>query len=131
MSSDQFEIAQLLSRLAKLFDERRFDDLRAIYTENAETVSPRGNLHGIDEIIGVLSKVTPSEEHTLHLNSAVVVDVDGDRAEVSSNQLVYFFADGAPPHRTTGIQATYSAARTPEGWRLTRAHIVPRWQQIA
>lgn len=127
MSADRYEIAELLSRLATVLDDRRFDDLRTVYTDDAEAVSPRGNLHGVGEIIDVLSRASRPDEQTLHINGAVVVDVDGDRAEVSSNQLVYFFAEGEAPHRFSGGRATYSAARTPDGWRLTRAHIVPRW----
>lgn len=127
MSTDRYEIAELLARLARALDERRLDDLRTVYTDDAEAVSPRGNLHGLDEIIDVLGRAARPDEQTLHINGAVVVDVDGDRAELSSNQLVYFFAEGQAPHRFSGVRATYSAARTPDGWRLTRAHVVARW----
>jgi 3-phenylpropionate/cinnamic acid dioxygenase small subunit len=127
--SDRADITDLLARLALLLDDKRFPDLGTIYTRDAETVSPRGNLHGLDEIIEVLTRASRPAEQTLHCNGAVAVDIDGDHAEIRSNQLVYFFTEGEAPHRFSGGQATYSAARTPDGWRLTRAHIVARWQQ--
>lgn len=129
--TDRAEIAELVARLAHALDERRFDDLRAVYAPDAETDSPRGALRGVDQIIDVLRRTSPEEELTQHLTTNVLVDLDGDRAAVDSRQLVYFFRRGAAPHRSAGVQARYTAVRTPAGWRLARARISPLWQHLA
>ncbi|MEW2378079.1 nuclear transport factor 2 family protein [Micromonospora sp. NPDC047812] len=128
--TDRAEIAELVARLARALDERRFEDLRAVYTPDAETSSPRGALCGIDEIVDVVRRTSPEEELTQHFNTDVVVDLDGDHAEVGTHQLVYFFHRGEAPHRTAGVQAHYTAARTPTGWRFARARISPLWQHV-
>jgi hypothetical protein len=126
--ADHVEIAALVARLGRVLDERQFDELRTIYTPDAESRSPRGELSGIDEIVEVLQRTSPEEEKTQHLNTNVVVDIDGDRAEVSASQLVYFFRADQAPHRTAGVQAAYTAVRTPNGWRFMRARISRLWQ---
>lgn len=129
--TDRAAIAELIARLTRALDERRFDDLNAIYTPNAETSSPRGTLRGTNEIIDVLRRTSPADELTQHLNTDVLVNLDGDRAEVHTQQLVYFYRRGAAPHRTAGVQARYTATRTPVGWRLARARISPLWQRTS
>ncbi|OKI44694.1 nuclear transport factor 2 family protein [Micromonospora sp. CB01531] len=129
--ADRAEIAELVARLARALDERRFDDLRTVYAPNAETSSPRGVLRGVDEIVDVVRRTSPEQESTQHLNTDVVVDLDGDRAGVSTHQLVYFFHRGEAPHRTAGIRARYTAVRTPAGWRFAHAEISPLWQRVS
>lgn len=128
--ADRIEIAELVARLARALDQRRFDELHSIYTPDAQTSSPRGELHGIDEIIDGIRRTSPADEGIQHFNTDVVVDFDsgGDRAEVDTHQLVYFFRPGEAPYRKAGVQARYTAARTPVGWRFTRARIVPVWR---
>lgn len=125
---DRAEIADLLARLVLALDDRRFDDLRSIYAADAHTSSPRGELHGIDEILALVRRNASGEELTQHVNGSTVIDVEGDRAEVRSHQLVHYFRAGAAPHRTTGIHFRYTAERRPEGWRLSRGLITPLWQ---
>ncbi|KKJ98520.1 nuclear transport factor 2 family protein [Micromonospora sp. HK10] len=129
--TDRAEIAELVARLAWALDERRFDDLRTVYAPDARTSSPRGTLAGLDEIVEVLRRTSPEEELTQHLNSDVVIDLDGDRAEIGAHQLVYFYRAGAAPHRRAGVRTRYTAVRTPAGWRLAQADISPLWQHTA
>ncbi|MEU4782050.1 nuclear transport factor 2 family protein [Micromonospora sp. NPDC023633] len=110
--TDRAEIAELVARLARALDERRFEDLRAIYPPDAATSSPRGDLRGIDDIVDVVRRTSPQEEATQHFNTDVVVDLGGDRADVSTHQLVCFFRGGQTPHRTAGVRARYTAVRT-------------------
>jgi 3-phenylpropionate/cinnamic acid dioxygenase small subunit len=125
---DRADVADLLARLALTLDERRFDDLRALYAPDAHVTSPRGELRGIDEIVDVVGGSSPAGVRTQHVNATIVIDVDGDRADVRSQQLVYYFHDGAAPHRTSSIDARYVAERRPQGWRLVRGRIAPLWQ---
>ncbi|TYB39745.1 nuclear transport factor 2 family protein [Micromonospora sp. AP08] len=129
--TDRIEVAELVARLAWALDERRFDDLRSVYAPDAETHSPRGTLRGIEDIVDVVRRTSPEEVLTQHFNTDVVVDLDGDRAEVGAHQLVYFFHEGEVPHRMAGLRTRYTAVRTPTGWRLAQAQISPLWQRAS
>jgi hypothetical protein len=134
--SDRVEIAELLARLAHLLDESRrdgarpvdADDVRAVYTDDVTVHSPRGGaLRGADAVTDLLRRSRVEGERTQHSNTDVLVDLDGDRAEVSANQFVHFYRDGEPPHRSSGLHLAHTAVRTPAGWRFREAWIVLAW----
>ena len=125
---DRLEVAELFTRLARALDEGTPDDIRQIYTKDVVVHSPRGGeIRGIDNAVAYLSK--PADEKAQHMHSDVLVDVDGDRAEASAYQLVSFYRDGEPPHQRNGVRLTYSAVRTPAGWRFDQATITSVWQE--
>jgi ketosteroid isomerase-like protein len=126
--ADRLEIAELFARLARVLDEGLYDDVHTVYTHDVVVHSPRGGeLRGIDEVTGFLRRFQVTGERTQHAHGDVLVTVDGDRAEASANQLVYFYRDGEPPHRTSGLRLDYTAVRTPAGWRFDTARIVLLW----
>jgi 3-phenylpropionate/cinnamic acid dioxygenase small subunit len=126
--TDRTEIIELFARLARLLDEGRYDDAHAIYTEDVVVRTPRGGeLHGINEVTAFLRRSQVDGERTQHLHGDVLVNVDTDRAEASANQLVYFYRDGEPPHRTSGLRLAHTAVRTPAGWRFREAQLKLAW----
>lgn len=126
--ADRVEIAELFARLAHVLDEGLYDDVHTVYTDDVVVHSPRGGeLRGIDGVTGFLRRFQVVGEHTQHVHSDVLVTVDGDRAAASANQLVYFYRDGEPPHRTSGLRLAYTAVRTPAGWRFDTARIMLLW----
>ncbi|MEU7085297.1 nuclear transport factor 2 family protein [Streptomyces achromogenes] len=68
-------------------------------------------------------------ESTQHVHGDVLVRLDGDRAEVTAGQLVYFYRDGEPPHRTAGLRLACVTVRTPAGWRIGEMRITLAWTQ--
>jgi hypothetical protein len=126
--ADRVEIADLLPRLARLLDEGRFEDADAVYADDASVRTPRGDeIRGIGEIVDYLRKTQVEGELTQHVNSAPVVTADGEQAAATADQLVYFYRDGLPPHKMSGLRLTYTAARTPAGWRFREARITLAW----
>jgi ketosteroid isomerase-like protein len=129
-TADRIEIADLFARLANLLDEGRHDDVGRVYHDDIVVRSPRGGeLHGLDEVTAYLTGSQVEGEHTQHVHGDVLVHVDGDRAKATANQLVYFYRDGTPPHRTSGLRTACSAVRTPAGWRFSDIHITLAWTQ--
>lgn len=126
-TADRVEIADLFARLANLLDECRHDDAHSVYHADVVVRGPRGELHGLDEVTALLKRSQVEGEHTQHVHGDVLVHVDGDRAKATANQLVYFYRDGAPPHRTSGLRVACTAARTPAGWRFSDMHITLAW----
>ncbi|WP_307867942.1 nuclear transport factor 2 family protein [Umezawaea beigongshangensis] len=78
-------------------------------------------------MVDLLRRSGVEGERTRHSNTDVLVDLDGDSAEVSANQFVRFYRDGQPPHRSSGLRLAHTAVRTPAGWRCREAWIVLAW----
>lgn len=127
--ADRLEIADLFAELARVLDEGTPDELRNVYAKDVVVQSPRGGeIRGIDDVVAFVAATDDAK--TQHLHGNVVVTVDGDRAEASATQLVFFFREGEAPHHRAGVNARYTAVRTPDGWRFDRATITPVWQEV-
>lgn len=95
-------------------------------TEDVEVRSPRAHLQGRPAVAAFLEET--AREQTQHLLTDVVVELDGDRAQVEANQLVQFVrAPGAAPHRSSGLRLRHTVVRTPAGWRMQRCDMELRW----
>ncbi|MFC8826656.1 nuclear transport factor 2 family protein [Streptomyces sp. NPDC057137] len=127
-TADRVEIAELFARLANLLDEHRHDDAHTVYTDDVVVRSPRGGeLHGLDEVTAYLRRSRVEGEHTQHVHGDVLVDVDGDHAKATASELTYFYRDGEPPYRTSGLRESCTAVRTPAGWRFSDIRIMLAW----
>jgi hypothetical protein len=69
-------------------------------------------------------------EHTQHVITNTLIDLDGDRATIGANLIATFVHhDGAPePRFALGERYRFEAARTPRGWRLSRVQVTPLWR---
>ncbi|MFF3330292.1 nuclear transport factor 2 family protein [Streptomyces sp. NPDC002888] len=128
-ADDRLEVAELFARLARLLDEHRYDEVHTVYTEDVVARSPRGELHGLDEVTALLNRSQVEGERTQHVHSDVLVSVDGDRAKATANGITYFYRDGEPPYRTSGLRIDWTVVRTPAGWRVSEAQITLAWMQ--
>ena len=129
--ADRMEMADLVARIGYAQDDRDTgpEVLRGLYTEDVVVETVRGTLRGLDSVVTHLARARTgaADERTQHLNTDVRVDLAGDRAEVTVQQLVHFFRPGAAPHRTAGVRCAYRAVRTDAGWRFARAEFAPLW----
>lgn len=127
-TTDRLALTELVARLDRALDTTDIATLRRIYTADAVVRSPRGGAEGIDAIVEYLTTSGDPDERTQHLATDVVVDLDGDRAEVSANLVDVFFRPGAPPHLAVGLRYDFDARRTPDGWRFAAATVTPLWR---
>ncbi|HEU5029196.1 MAG TPA: nuclear transport factor 2 family protein [Spirillospora sp.] len=127
-TTDRIEIADLLTRFARLLDEARWDDAGTVFTDDVAVHSPRGGeLRGLDTVVGFMRRSEVEGQRTQHTTTDLLVDVDGDQAAASANSIVYYYRDGRAPHFTGGLRQHCTAQRTPAGWRLSEVRIVPAW----
>jgi len=129
--TDRAEVADLFARLANLLDEHRPDDAGAVYHQDVEVHSPKGELRGLDAVITLLRQSRVEGEHTQHVHGDVLVDVDGDHARATANQLVFFYRPGEKPHRRSGLRVAFAAVRTAAGWRISDMRITVLWTESA
>lgn len=126
--ADRIEIADLFSRFALLLDEGRWEDVDTVFADDVVVHSPRGGeLRGIDSVAGFMRKGEVEGQHAQHTTTDLLVDIDGDRAAVSANSLVYYYRDGQAPHFTGGLRLVGTVVRTPAGWRFREQRITPAW----
>jgi len=126
--ADRLEIAGLFARLARMLDERRYEDVHTVYAEDVVVHSPRGGeLHGIEEVLAYLRRSGVEGEHTQHVHGDVLVSVDGDRVQASANQLVHYYRTGEPLHGSSGLRLVYTVVRTPAGWRFREGRLTLAW----
>ncbi|WP_159847646.1 nuclear transport factor 2 family protein [Nocardia sp. CY41] len=125
--ADRIEIADLFSRFARLLDEQRWEDAPTVFTDDVEVDSPRIRVRGIEKVVDYMRQAEVEGQHTQHTTTDLLVNVDGDQADVSSNSIVYYYRDGQPPHQTGGLRQACTAVRTPAGWRISATRIMPAW----
>ncbi|MEU5988255.1 nuclear transport factor 2 family protein [Spirillospora sp. NPDC047418] len=121
---DRQQLSALVSRLGRWLDDKNFGDGRALFAEDAEVHTPGGVSKGVDALTAQARR-----NHTVptqHFITNPLIDVDGDKAAISANLLVVFAHDQGP--RMLGERYDLHAARTPNGWRLTRIQARTIWE---
>lgn len=121
--SDRLEIQQLLIDYSTAIDQRRFDDLDAVFTSDAYIdYRAAGGIAGqFPEVKAWLSEVLPNFPAYYHMLGNVDVRVTGDTATSraicfnpmvmgSDQEQIYF----------VGIWYLDEFVRTPQGWRMSR-----------
>jgi 3-phenylpropionate/cinnamic acid dioxygenase small subunit len=125
---DRNEITDLVSRLGVWLDDKQFDDAPSILTEDASARTPGGSVEGLDLIVEQARR-NHDVARTQHVITNVLIDLDGDRATVRANLIVTMVDRAEAPgyHFDIGERYDFEAARTPQGWRLTRVQSSPVW----
>ena len=121
--SDRLEIQQLLVDYSTAIDNRRFDDLDTVFTEDAY-IDYRA-MGGIDgrypEVKAWLAEVLPNFPAYSHMLGNLSITFSGDTA---SSRVICFnpmVLDGDQKQVLfCGLWYDDEFLRTPQGWRLTR-----------
>ncbi|MCX5042953.1 nuclear transport factor 2 family protein [Aldersonia sp. NBC_00410] len=128
---DRAELTSLVHSVGRNLDQKAFEGMRAIYTADAEAITPGGTAHGIEAVIAQVRRNHQDYEASQHLFGDVQVDVDGDTAVIGANTVVTLVpeAEHRHIHRTIGVRYRFDGIRTSEGWRLRRVGITPVWER--
>lgn len=121
--SDRLEIQQLLVDYSTALDQRRFDDLDAVFTPDAYIdYRVTGGIDGrFPEVKKWLGEVLPNFPAYSHLLGNFDVRVDGDTATARTicfNPMV--FNEEEKQILFVGIWYVDELIRTAAGWRMTR-----------
>lgn len=128
--SIQHACTELISRYAYLNDERRFEELAALFTEDAllyRPSAPDQAIRGREAILASFRK-RALETMTFHVCSDILIEVQGaDRAQGRSRILLLSAlrpVDGTTPHAGAPMPGVFKDlfALTEEGWRFAERH---------
>ena len=120
---DHYAIEKILKRYARALDEKNYDALDAVFTEDAVLdYTAAGGIKGAYPVVKAwLKEVLDPMPEMQHFTTNVEITFDGDRAKGAS----YTFnvngvhAEGRLQHMNVGAQYFDTFARTPQGWRIT------------
>jgi SnoaL-like domain len=121
--SDRFEIHQLLIDYSTAIDQRRFDDLDRVFTEDAYIdYRAMGGIDGrFPEVKVWLAQVLPNFPAYAHMLGNFDVRIDSDTA---SSRTILFnpMVLGGEKNQILfcGLWYEDEFIRTPEGWRMSR-----------
>lgn len=123
--SDRLEIQQLLVDYSTAIDQRRFDDLDAVFTGDAYIdYRVSGGIDGrYPEVKAWLKEVLPNFPAYYHMLGNIDVRLDGDRASARAicfNPMVLGGEAGQDQIYFVGIWYVDEFVRTADGWRMSR-----------
>ena len=116
----------LVSRYAYLNDERRFEELAALFTDDAALYRPSAPtvaIQGREAILAAFRKRT-ADTMTFHVCSDILVEVDSDSAARARSRILLLSAarpaDGAVPQSGAPVPGVFAdlLVLTPQGWKF-------------
>lgn len=127
--ADRFAIEHVISSLGRCLDERDFEGLRSLFTEDAAVATPGGTAAGHDALVEQARLRHSNDDGIQHVITNLLVDQNGERASVRANLLVSFAHSGPaePSPFLLGEVYRFELRRTPGGWRINRLSSSPVW----
>ncbi len=132
--SDREEIRDLVTAYTRAVDTRSWDDLDAVFTEDAVL-----DYSSVGGPVDTLAAVTPWVEQGLrgfaryqHVIGQVAIALDGDAATATAyltNPMVAVAPDGTETLWEVGGYYHHDLVRTPHGWRSRRMVDEIVWQR--
>ena len=126
--ADRHALTDLAARLGRFLDQKRFGEVRTIFTEDASVATASGAVRGIDAIVEKARRIRPAGVFTQSFITNSLIDVDGDTATIVANLLAVFVGQPEGRGRLVGERYHLTAARTPQGWRISRVEGAPLWE---
>jgi hypothetical protein len=135
--ADRQAIADLIARVGVMLDEKRFEEAASILADDVTVQTPGGSSSGREAVMAQAER--SHTVRTQHLITDVLIELDGDKAEVRANQIATFAPDRsgarlvvngveqADPYLTIGGLYRFGAVRTDAGWRVARIESETLW----
>ena len=127
--SDRMEIADLLARYSAAIDGRSWDDLDALFTDDAVIdYSEMGGIRGtVAEQKAFLAQVMPGFAGFQHLTATSTYDIDGDVARVRTICFNPMVVTDEQQVLFCGLWYRDVLVRTADGWRIAERHEDRGW----
>lgn len=128
---DEKAIVDLTIRYGWALDQRDFEDLRNVFAPDAFALLGGVECDGIDAIIARISRALTRLDVSQHLlgNQQVTIAADGATATQRCYLQAQHTIRGTEGGDNFIIAGRYEdeLARTADGWRITRRHLIVDW----
>ncbi|HEY8372238.1 MAG TPA: nuclear transport factor 2 family protein [Pseudonocardiaceae bacterium] len=124
--NDHQELTNLVARLRLMLDEKRFEQARSVFTEDASVRTAGGEARGIDALVTQARRTHRADTSIQSFVANPLVTVAGDTATIAANLLLVFARPDE--RRLIGERYHLTAARTPEGWRISHVESELLWE---
>jgi hypothetical protein len=133
--ADLTDIMNVLALYAFCIDGRQFEQLRQVFTPDAQVSYNREPLEpGVEHVIAHVSGLgnMPQSQHIFGAPSIVV---EGDTARARSYAVAYLVqvapgTEAGHTLMTRGLSYTDELVRTPDGWRISSRFHECYWQTV-
>jgi 3-phenylpropionate/cinnamic acid dioxygenase small subunit len=127
--TDRLAIEEIISRLGRCLDERDFEALRELFTADASAATPGGTSTGHDALVNQARRRHSADDGIQHVITNLLIEQDGDTANVRANLLVAFARTGPadPAPFLLGEVYRFELRRADDRWRITRLSSTPTW----
>jgi len=130
--SDRFEIQDLVYRYADIIDQRRFDELNDVFSDDAhiDYSAVGGAVGDKQSTIAFLKKALPAFKCFQHLNANLQIAVNGDTATgrvMCFNPQELMLGKDKSHFFMLGLWYNDEYVRTPQGWRMRKRTEVMSW----
>ncbi len=127
---DRIALRELVYRYARLIDDRAYDDIPNVFTEDAELSGPGYSMNGYAELRGGLSQIE-TYSATLHCVHNQLVELSGDDATGETYCVAnhVYEADGTARILDMGIRYTDVYRCERGAWRIAKRQLNVVWDQ--
>ena len=120
---DERAIRRLMARYCHLVDDGAFDELGALWSEDAELALRDETATGPTAIVAMIGALQTPERRGIHVGANAIIDVEGDAARAVSDFVFMRREDTPDPIVKFVGRYTDRFVRTRDGWRFRRREI--------
>jgi hypothetical protein len=127
---DESDLRKLLLRLPWILDNREWDAIGELFTEDAVMEVHGHQRTGRDAIVdGPRRDLARLYEAAYHNVGNIYIDIDGDEATIVTYCVAVHLPKASDPtsHFDAGAKWNVKAVRTEDGWRFDRWRLDPVW----
>ena len=121
----------VIPRIFAAIDDRRFDDLRNLYTEDVEAETALGSIIGRDDLVATVRAVHEPVPVLQHLVTGVIVDVDETGADMRANVVAFFGDENHEPLLEGASIWRGRLRRSGDTWQVSAVIIESVWTRGA
>jgi hypothetical protein len=127
--ADRAEIGDLISSLGLMLDEKAFERISTIFTEDVVAEFPFGRVTSPGALAEQGRKSQGRYAGAQHVFSNQLVDLKGDSADARANLVaIHVHRAGEPgSHHDAGFHYRFKVARTAAGWRISHMNVSAIW----